>query len=839
MEQTVHGIGTPHHWIGVWRHISHNRAYVLNSVAGLAIGFTFFMLGFAYVQQELSYDRWIDDADRVYRARFTSVGSAGQSEAHNFSLSPSTAATLEEQVPAIKSAGLLGQRLVKSIVFDRTALSPDSIGALFAVTPGFLDMYPLRFVAGNRKALFLNPNAIAVSARYAQETLSGIDPVGRTLTINEREREIIAVYEAYPLTTHARPDLLTPITPADEGGPLYVKLTEGADFQAARDAIENVVLSALGVTFGVETENMALDLRPVTSLHLDNSEVRGRTSKGSRGQVIGIAIVSMVVLMLTTLNFIALNLVQAVRRTREASLRKLFGASFGELVRLYVGPSILTAFLALAIGLFAYVLLLPLFIAYVNAGAPDSQLPAQLRAAGFQLQGSPVGFARMLAAVAAATAIGVVAGIYPALSAARLRPGDNFSAAGSAVPLRDLRFQRGIGIAQRITAVISVSGVLVVTLQSAHVASFDRGFDPQDTVELHHFTAAGGDYSSWSQASAAAGRFALRALEMPGVASAGLFWGPTIPQLGGRNANASIVNPLNGAENRAVIADVSTGYLDTMRARALAGHAFTGTGYGFEDASRGAREGDAVLTEDLAWGLGFADARDAIGKNIQITASRGGQQRIAPVVGVIESVRPTARQEQSVPAVFNWRPSVSPMVALRVDPHLWPELEPQLHEMLSDVIPITLFSSMLITSSNEVLARELGPSLRIRATFAIGAAIALLIAGMGIYGAAAFETERRRGEMAIRRVLGATRIDVLRLLVLESAVQTGIAFVIALPIAWYLLDAWLEKFGARIDLAPTPFAIAGLIVLLFSLVAASRQFRRLVVARPADSLRYE
>ena len=830
-----------HYWTSLYRHIAHNRSYFLINVVGLVIGLTVFMLGFAYVQQELSYDRWIDDADRVYRGRLSRATAVEQRFDLEGVVRLSTADNLEEQIPAIEAIGLIGRGPVRRMRIGQRAEPLQGSPRLVFISPGFLDIYPLNFVAGSRDVLFSDLNSIAVSTSFVQQRMSGMDPFGQSLWINDKEWQIAAVYEDYPRKTHIHTDLIAPIAGVEPQGDIYLRLAESADFQALQDTIERLVVSDTPVGQAGDEEG-TFELQPVTSLYLNGPMTGGPFGRGSRSEVTGIAVVSIFVLALTVINFLALALVQSIRRSREASLRKLFGASSGQLVRLYVGQSVLTALFALGVAVLAYLQVQPVFIDYLNGGVSYLDLPPEHRAGLFQVDGSPVNLLRLTAAIAVAVFVGSVAGIYPAVSAARQHPAENFSGAGSATPARDRVIQKSIGIAQRVVAATIVSGLLVVALQSRYAASFDRGFEPRNTVMIAHYQsspnpAGAGNFERFrAQQVAAAERFALRAIELPGVREAGLFASTPMMFLSGVVGDIAVRNPLDGTDSRAVNLQIGTGYLDIMQTGVLAGHTFSGAGYGFGDAGRGAHEGEVVLTENLALSLGFTSADDAVGRNVDVYLGNG-EWRTGPVVGVIANLRPSFRDSSPVPAVFRWMPSVSGIVMLRVDPGIWPELERQLDQILSGVTQSSF--PLPMSYSDEWLDWEMRPLLRIQAMFAGGSALALLIAGIGIYGVAGYETERRRREMAIRHVMGAQRMEILKLLVFESGRQTAIAFVIALPIGWYLLNEWLQGFGARIDLTPVPFVAAALIVFLFSLVASGQQFGRLIVARPADSLRYE
>jgi putative ABC transport system permease protein len=792
-----------------------NRFYTLINMAGLAIGIAAAVLIFLYVRYETSYDRWLPDAGRIYQlqTRFKVMGP----EPVDNALAPRAAVdAMRREFPAIEKIVALTSAAAITRVGDQPRSTP-----LLLVDPDFFDLFDLRFVRGDRRTALGDMASLVLTEREARGYFGEADPIGRTVEVETggrtRTLRVTGVLADLPANTHLDLRLIARFNPA-EADPgylgnwgaidsfVYARLRPGAEIgeiNARMPAFEKRNLGPFDQGFDYR-------FAPILGSHLAPPLEGAMKPGGDPLAVRAFAAIAALILLIACFNFTNLATARASQRAREVGLRKALGARRGQLIAQFMAESMLLAAIGTLLGLVLVELLLPFF---------NRLLEIQLSLAYFG------GDSIFLPALALALLVGTVSGLYPAVYLSRFQPARvlrTAAVAGGSGPgwLRNLlvagQFAIAIGL--------MICAALVYT-QTLFARQADPGFQPRRLLVVENL--------SMPEVKPVAATLRDRIAALPGVAGASLSGNsPT----GDRRTIASARRPEMREPLTVDIVSVDYGLLATMGIRLVAGRGLSER-VGGDSLPRGAGASapgrarfNILVNQTAVARLGFAAPQAALGQELVMPAGRG------TIVGIVGDVRYGSLRQPAPAAVYLRDEADFNYLVVRYASGDPAALVGAVHALWRGTAAGRPFAAKFV---EDVLAAQYRADAVRGQVFAIAAALAVAIACLGLFGLAALTVERRKLEIAVRKVFGASDRDIVRLMVWQFSRPVLAANLAAWPAAWWLMRGWLNQFPERIALHPGWFLAAGALALAVAIVTVSGHALSVSRTSPARVLRSE
>lgn len=779
--------------------------YTFINVFGLGIGAAVCLLMLVFIQDERSYDRFHDNADQIYRLtdHFSLAGRSYNTAGTPFPWGPAMQATfpeIEDMVRLLKTGNV--------VEVENNRFSESNV---FYADSNFFDVFSFTLLQGNPETALDAPNTLVLTETMAQKYFSTTDVMGRTLILNETETyTVTGILEDYPSNSHFYPDFLVSFSsyshPMFESWTRHVAnytffvLTEGTD-TAALQAQFPAFLAANMSPELVEQRNYQPQLQPLTDIHLHSQLIFEAEPNGSIVYVYLFSAIAFFILLIACINFINLATARSVERAREVGLRKVMGAHRGQLIGQFLGESILLSVLVLVLAIVVAELGRPLLSDLVG------------RDLSIQYNASVV-----LGLLAIGGFIGLVAGSYPALFLSRFQPALVLKGSVSSQNRGGL-LRKGLVIFQFCISIMLIAGTLIIHNQLQYLDHKELGFDEEQIVLVPMGTAE----VAANRASIKAELEQMTSIEQVATSSSVPGWG--FPQ--------QIFRPKGIPADEQLILPVM-----------VVDHDFLTT-YGMELAEgRGfsrdfATDSSAfVINEAAARKLGWHDG--AVGETLEWWRGSGSSsfalQKEGPVVGVVKDFHFQSLHETIQPLIFHIQPDGYGVFSIRIRPENMAETLAVIEETIASYSPQHLFDYSFMSDDFAQLYESEQQLGRIFIYFAM---LAIVIACLGLFGLASFVTAQRTKEVGIRKVLGATDSSILALLATDFMKLVAVASVLAVPIAYFGMDRWLDNFAFRVDLGLGTFLVAVTLALLIALGTVGYHVLKSVRANPVDSLRYE
>jgi putative ABC transport system permease protein len=781
-----------------------NRGLSFLNLFGLALGVAAGLFVLIFVRDELSYDRFHAKAGRTFRmAQEIHIENRVDSA---LPTPPILAAALAEEYPEIEATARLLKvgGIVK--VGDQRFLSE----GVYAADSDFFEVFSFPLASGDPKTALAGPNRVILTRSAAGKCFGDGDPTGRVLAIDGTDFTVTGVAENCPRNSHFHFDFLTsiPTYPRSQRTgwfdgfcATYVVLRPGASPRALEAKLPDFVLRHHygGKKGGGLFKDWVYFLQPLTSIHLRSHLLFGEfEANGSAAYVHIFLFIGVFVLLVACINYVNLATARSALRGREVGVRKVFGSKRAQLVRQFLGESVLTALAAFAVAAALILALMPAFRGLtgkdINAG--DLAEPRIL-----------------LFVLLLALAVGVVSGIYPALVLSSFRPAAVLGGTRSAGPgFRSSVLRKGLIVLQFAISTFLLIATAVVYRQTDYFLSKRLGFDREHVLVVRNAQLLG------TEVRAMKGRL----LQVPGVERASL--ASALP--GSRLDDLFVRAVLPEGSRDDVVVEMMTCDEDLPAALGL-----DVTAGRFFSPGRPADERALVINETAASELGWPQP---IGKTIKI------QKEHRVVIGVVKDFHFHSLHAKIPRIVFevtgDSRVQNASYIAVRVRSDDLREVVAQVRQAWDSFSPpLPLDYSFLDQDYAALYAVET----RAMKVLGVFSGLAVIISCLGLFGLASFMTERRRREIGIRKVLGARADEIVVLLGKDFLLWVLLANLVGWPAAFFAARRWLDRFAYRVDVGAWPFVLSGVAVL--AIASATLAWRTLAAARanPADSLRCE
>lgn len=793
------------------RSIKQDTQHFALNLLGFSIGLAAAIMVALFAAYELSYDNQHPNADRVYRVHTDyrpwglQMIAASDSQLALEMLSH----TQVEDALILTDAHSLSY-FAEPMILDVTIKGETArLSNVLVASENLLDFINLEILAGDLKKALTRPGQLAISQAQSIRLFGEENSVGRKLSYEQGQYEIAAVFADLPVNTHFVFDTLAAIPKVLKSpirGYVYLRLSEGADPDLiAADMTESMREKSTG-----RHKQLGLTLNKLQDIHF-NSSGPFEMKQGGSALVMQVCIaLTVLLLLIASVNFINLNIAGAAKRAKEVGVRKALGASKPQLVSQFLTESTFVVMIAAVIAL----ALVEMTIPYAN----------QLLERSLSLSFSPM-FLVLVAVVV--VLIGLLSGLYPALfissfSAKRVLSGD-LQRGKTAIWVRKLTLglQGGLSVALIVAAV-------VVYKQMTLIGDLPVGYSKVDRIVIK-------DLPTADIYQASDNRIMTQLKALPGVEQVTQSNTLLTKDM---TSELRLVWP-NGERLQGTQPSISTGFyaVETLGLELIAGRDFSPR-FGSDwvaTGEDGVKTFSILLSESLAKQAGYANPTELVGKTL---ATQQGNGR-AKVVGIIKDVKIGSARQQQLPVSVNVANNSDPIgsVVIKVSQHAnKARVMEEARHIISRELAVTGVDVSLIEDDYK---RAHINEHRMQQLVVIFSGLAIILTCMGILGLASFAMIRRQKEVAVRKVLGASRISIVNLLSKEFLAIVGTGGLVAIPLVYWLMGDWLNNFNERVDQALWMYIVAAFSVIGITwLTVASLAFKA-ASTRPSLILRYE
>ncbi|ALQ06634.1 ABC transporter permease [Pseudoalteromonas sp. Bsw20308] len=794
------------YFITALRSFKQQKQHFILNVLGLSIGLASAILVALFAQNELSYDSQQPHAERVYRVG-QDFSKLGLFVIPIFNYSQGAKAVEYSQVEEV--FGLTMVSMTREAMVDVQYRDQGfKLSDLYGATPNIENFINMNTLAGDLKNAMSTPGSLALSESEALRIFGSVNVIGNTLQHEQGQYTVRAVFADLPSNTHfAFKNLVyvkhDPSNLMMNSSYVYMRLAPQADPIALADTLSKQYFN------GQMAGQIAIEFHPLLDLHLIAKSPFEMKAGGAKQVVMICAGLSVLLILIAGFNFINMTVAQSTRRAKEVGVRKALGASKGQLVTQFLAESMLVALLSMITACVLVELLLPSFNQLVDR---------ELVVIYFSAFG--------LGIMSVVIAVGILAGLYPALfissfSAKRVLSGD-LQRGSTATWVRKslLTLQASLAIGLIIASITLLN-------QLSHLQSLPLGYQTQQRLVVSELPVQ----SVFTQQPSA---LINRLTAIDGVEQATII---------DTRLTVSINNTLqptwpNGESSGGITPVIGSGF-DVVKGLGLT--LIAGRDFSREFSSDWATRANEVttvgtiITETVAKQAGYSNVADIVGQTIKDT----GRNVDMRVVGVVKDVKIGNAQDANSNIMFlcgfNYLAPVSEVI-LTVNLQKLPAIKQEVIAALAEVSNIYEPKINLLAENYKAVLKA---DERVSFVVLIFTGLAVFLTCLGTFGLASFATIRRQKEVAVRKVLGASRISIMNLLAKEFLILVLVSVAIAYPITYWLVGDWLANFNERVDQALWVYLIAALSVAVITwLTVASLAFKA-ASTRPSLTLRYE
>jgi putative ABC transport system permease protein len=784
-----------------YRLFKKHKGYSLINVAGLAVGMACCILILLWVQDELSYDRYHENTERVYRITYAEeIGGAY----NHYTLSPFVAtAVFHEEVPEIEAYTRLWKwnGLIK---YGQRKFEADN---LYYVDESFFKLFTHPFLQGHPDKALQEPGCIVLTESMAKKIFGSQNPLGETVHMNiAGDLKVTAVVKDVPENSHFRFNYLVSMKTLPERparyltnwfvilGWNYVLLKDGADPTEVEKKINAAAQRHSGKEAKKYGQEMEYFLQRLTDIHLRSHLEEEIEAQGSIFYVYVFSVVALFILVIACINFMNLSTARSANRSREVGIRKVFGARKKLLVNQFITESVLLAFLGLLLAVMLVWLFLPMFNTLTGKGLDMASL------------NHPVVWLGFLGLIAVT---GGLAGFYPAFVLSSFQP---VQVLGSCVVRGSRRsgLRNGLVTFQFVVSIILIISTFIVMRQVSYMKNRALGFNKNQVLIVpikgegfrggfKAFKTAIQRHHAIQEASYSSG--------IPGRTD-------TILTTFQEGKDESVNHVLHY-----ILADYD--FVKTYEIPLAEGRDFSRE-YS-SDAS-----GAYLINETAAAKLGWGE--ETIGKKIGYSP-----KKMAPIVGITKDFHYRSLHEVIAPLAICLREREEDFLSIRMKTNNISETISFLGNKWREFEKDREFSWFFLDESFDRLYRSEERLSRIVSIFAF---LAIFVACLGLFGLASYTVQQGTREIGVRKVLGATVQNIVIQLSLNFLRWVVLANIIAWPITYYVMKTyWLQNFPFRVNIGLLTFIYAGVLSLVIALLTVSYQSFKAALANPVDSLR--
>ena len=812
-----------------WRTLTKNKVYSFINIFGLAVGIACCVLIALYVQNEWSFDEFHSKSDRIYRAWVQETTNNGR-EILNTATPVILGPTIKDNIPEVDHLTYVYQfsNLVK------TGRSPSPLSeSVLIVNDDFFQIFDFEIVNGNPEGLFTNPSAIVISEATAERFFGSADPLQQVLSIRVGDAyknfTVTGVIQNPPSNSSLEYHILMPYENleslvGEQGmrswfniyGSTYLSLQKGAYPEQVVPKFASMMHTTLGKEVYEKTQ-YKVGLQPLTDIHL-NPEFPGNLASVSDPVYSYIlAAIALLILLIACVNFMTLSISRSTSRAKEVGIRKTIGAVRQHLMYQFWGEALIMTFISFVFGITFAEALLPFF----------NDLSGTTLTLSYDI---PTLAALFLTAVL----VSILAGIYPALILSGFRPVEVLKGKINRSGEKG-SFQKVMVVFQFSLSFILIIGTITMYKQLRYVQNKNLGYQKDQVLVLDSGFTNTPENSPDTVFQQSMDRKQVLINELAGSADVKSIASSsyTLVQTGGwfRMGFQDEQNQTVNFHGNFVDAD----FIPTMGIKVTQGRNFSKENP--SDATRA-----IIINEAMVDYFGW---ENPIGQRLP-----GPEFNDHEVIGVVENFHYESLHTSVKPLAMAMDPKIllsgisnislsnsyDPRYSFNITTENLAATIDKLQKAWEKVAPGTPFNYTFV---DQALDQQYRQERRLSRIVTTGSVLAVIIACLGLFGLASLMIVRRTKEIGVRKVLGASSRNILVLVNKEFTKLVVIAFLIAVPVSWYIMQEWLQGFAYRIDLGMGIFLLAGGLALLVSWLTVSYQSLKATMVNPVDSLRSE
>lgn len=790
-----------------FRNLRKHKLYTAINVFGLAVGLAACLLIGVYISHELSYDKFNINANRIVRAtmEYSQAGTVN-----------TTATTGTKVGPQFKRTFPLIENYVRTFISHNVVKTGDKIfdePRILYADPSFFKIFSFKLVEGNAATALDAPDKIVITQSMAKKYFGTQEPINKTLTSAGKDLRVSAVCEDAPQNSQIKFDFVTQFLNLGNGVKdetwwtanwiTYFLLRDEKSISQLQQQVNDYMKTpAIRTDAGMEGNNyLAYHLEPLTRVHLYSS-LPGFEPNGSITYIYMFAMIALLILIIASANYTNLSTAQSAGRSGEIGIRKVMGASKQQVFRQFIGESSLITSVAAVLAYVLSILLIPYF----------NNITAKQFTTNVLLQPMPI-----FVLIVFSVLVSFFAGLYPAL----ILSGTQIMGVlkkGFAFTGRNNMLRKTLIVAQFAISVFLIIYTVIILQQMHYMQTKNLGYNKDHIVVLP----IGGNMLRNFQ------NIKDAFVQVPGVESVTasyetpeyVQWSDGITAIDEKGKHDISLNAM----------PVDLDFTKTMKMQLVAGRDFQQSDFGIMDTSNNYANFHQpfIINETLAKKIGWTP-QQAINRIIKKNAT-------GPVVGVVKDFNFSSLHNPIGPLVIFLSRDFSRDFMLRINGNNMQRTLARLEAVWKQRIPDRPFNYHFLDDDyNKLYLAEQ----RTSQLFSVAAGLAIILACLGLFGLAAFTTVQRTKEIGIRRVLGAN-VSSITLLVAKNFLQlVSIAIIIAVPLAWWVGNKWLEDFAFRIPVHAYVFVITALITVLIALCTVGYHSVKAAMANPVRSLRSE
>ncbi len=782
-----------------WRNLLNNKFYSAINITGLTVGLAVGLLILLWVNDELSFDKFNTKAGQLYQMD-AQIGTGSSKQLWAGVQGPVATYALKE-VPGVQNAVRLVYNYDYSVFRYKDKLLGTGDNGNWYVDPSFFKIFDFKLIKGNINAPFPNDKSIIITESTAKRFFGDAEPIGKTLLADNKDNYVVAGLIAdAPENSSIKFDMLFSIEvrkkqysgkdywksmDSDWGNyytNTFLQLQPGTSLQAVADKLTKIHIQHQP---GPDAAKVKYQMQPFTQIHLYNPD-----GSASGMQTVRIfLIVAVFILLIACINYVNLSTARAMLRSKEVSIRKIIGAEKKQLFAQFVIETVLFFSVALILAFGAIELLMPLY-----NSVSGKQMQFNLFDAGIWK-------------VIGLTVLGTltVSSIYPALLLSSFKP---ISALKGKISLGvgNAAFRKILVVTQFVFSIGLIIGTIIINSQLSYIRGKELGYD-----KSHVFSFGMRDMQKNYEAVRA------ELLSQPGILGV-TSSGDNIISIGnntgdtdwdGKEPNSMfLIHPIN----------IDKYYLGFFKVKLAAGKGFSG----FKTDTA-----NFILNETAVRATGITNP---IGKRFKLHDING------TIIGVAKDFHFASLKQKIEPAIFAYQPGNDWRMSVRTtgkDASKAIAAVSKIWKQYNSAFPFDY--SFLDDDYNDLYKADE----RSGTLFTAFAAIAIFISCLGLFGLATYTAQVKVKEIGIRKVLGATVVNITTMLSKDFLMLVVISLVIASPVAWFAMNKWLQGYAYRISIQWWVFAVAGITAIIIAFITMSFQAIKAALANPVKSLRSE
>ncbi len=792
----------------LWRY----GTYSLINISGLAIGMATCILIFIYITHELSYDKFLDDHEDLYR-----VCMNGRISDDYFNVAvtmPALALPLKSDFPEIRNVCRVDG--AGSNFFFANGENKFYESDVYFVDSTFLEMFSFHMLEGSPTTALREPLNVVLTRSAARKFFGDEDAMGKVLRVNDKDNlKVTGILEDIPDNSHMKFNMLISLETAkqwakaqnsqegydDNWGSLnihtYVQLKPGVNIQDLNKKMDEAVRKNMGDLAALGSIEFVPYLQPVEDIHLRSHLMAELGSNSDMNYIYTFAAIALFILVIACINFMNLSTARSIKRSREVGLRKVCGASRGQLIRQFLGESLLLSLGGIVFALFFVELVMPVF-----SDLTGLHLEMHL------LEGYNLVFLLALVVV-----VGILAGSYPAFVLSSFRPIRVIK--GEAFKSRKKPLMRNVLVVLQFTiSIILLISTILIYEQLGYLRHKNLGFDQEHLMVIP---------LRGERLKQKAEYFKQQFKSLSFVAQASISNGTPNRQLSGigfvpegiDSKSPWIIYTMSGDQD----------FVPTMGMQIVQGRNF--------DPSMGTDSMAVLINQTLVKKLGW---KEPIGKKI---FSFGNDSATAyHIIGILKDYNFKPLTDPVEPAMITMGRQNPNYLSLRLQPGNVNSQISQIRDKWEEMEQAFPFDYSFMA---EDMKKEQASEARMGTLFIYFTILAIFIACLGLFGLAAYSAEQRTKEIGIRKVLGASVTGLVMKLGREFSKWVLLANVIAWPLVYYLVYRWLQTFAYRIEIVDYlwVFVLSGLAALFIAVVTVSYKALQAASTDPVKALKYE